>query len=320
MITQLKEKILGGGEISREEALSLSGHPDLEALCEAADELRRAFCGNWFSLCSIVNAKSGHCSENCKFCAQSAHFPVGTQEYPLMGAQELAQAARDHFQRGVGRFSLVTSGRTLSREETQAVCGSVRKIKEQCGVSVCGSHGLLDYGQLAALRQAGVTRYHCNLETSRRNFPAVCTTHTYEDKIRVLRDAKHAGLQVCSGCIIGMGETMRDRIDLALDLRELKVDSVPVNVLTPIPKTPFEAVGALEPQEILRTVAVFRFLLPKAVIRMAAGRGRFEDKGEKLFTSGANGAITGDMLTTSGISIETDLQLIRRLGYELERV
>lgn len=320
MIAQLKEKILDGESISREEALLLCDAPDLEELCQAADELRRAFCGNRFSLCSIINAKSGHCSENCKFCAQSAHFPVGIQEYPLMGAQEFRQAAEDHYRRGVGRFSLVTSGRTLSQEETQAICGGVRDIKARCGVSVCSSNGLLSFEQLKALRQAGVTRYHCNLETSRRNFPAVCTTHTYEDKLRVLRDAGRAGLQVCSGCIIGMGETMEDRIDLALDLRALQVDSVPINVLTPIPKTPFETLYAITPQEILRTVAVFRFLLPKADIRMAAGRGRFQDKGEKLFTSGANAAITGDMLTTAGISIETDLELIRRLGYELEQV
>ena len=316
-IEEAKRRALAGDGVSREEALALFATDDLAALCAAADEIRQARCGNAFDLCSIVNGKCGRCSEDCRFCAQSARYPAETGAYPLLAADELtARAKADHGQ-GVQRFSIVTAGRTLSETETEAVCAAVRSIRAACGVSVCASHGLLSYEQLVRLRQAGVTRYHCNLEASRRYFPQVCTTHTYDDKLEVIRSAQRAGLSVCSGLILGMGETAADRIDLALDLRALGVRSVPVNVLTPIPGTPFARLPALTEDEVCRTAAVFRFILPGAAIRMAAGRGKFEDKGARIFRSGANAAITGDMLTTAGITVARDLTLLASLGFEV---
>lgn len=316
MIESLRDRVLNGEPLSKNQALQLR-EAELEPLCDAADEIRRHFCGGGFDLCSIVNGKSGRCPEDCKYCAQSARYNAGAEEYPLLDCGELAERAASDHRRGVLRFSVVTSGRTLTAAETDAVCRGYRAIGERCGVSRCASHGLLSYGQLAALREAGVTRYHCNLETSRRYFPQICTTHTYDDKLKVLENAARAGLTVCSGGIIGMGETMEDRIDLALELRRLGVRSVPVNILSPIPGTPFAALPPLPEAEIRRTVALFRFLLPDAVLRLAGGRGQLPDKGASLFRGGANAAITGDMLTTAGYSVETDLALVKQLGFEV---
>ena len=320
MITKLKERVLAGGIVSRTEALRLASEAELVPLCRAADEIRRRLCGSRFDLCAIINGKCGLCSEDCRYCAQSARYPAEVESYPLLSAEPIVRRARADCERGVLRFSVVTSGRTLSEEETDAACEAYREIGARCGIARCASHGLLSYSQLARLREAGVTRYHCNLETSRRNFPNICTTHTYDEKRAVIRDARRAGLEVCSGGIIGMGETMEDRVDLVLDLRELGVRSVPVNLLNPIRGTPFENRPVLPPEELLRTVAVFRFLLPDAALRLAGGRGLLPDKGRAAFCSGANAAITGDMLTTAGITVETDLALVRGLGYEVARL
>lgn len=318
MVESLKKSVLSGGRLTREEALQLSKAP-LEPLCGAADEIRRHFCGNGIDLCSIVNAKSGRCTEDCKYCAQSAHYSGGAEEYPLLDGEALAEQAADVHKRGVPRFSAVTSGRTLSAAETDAVCAGYRAIAARCGVSLCASHGLLSLEQLRRLKEAGVTRYHNNLETSRRNFPNICTTHTYDKKLETLRNARRAGLELCSGGILGLGETMEDRIDMALELRALEVRSVPLNLLNPIPGTPFAAVPRLTPEEFRRTVALFRFLLPDAALRLAGGRGLLPDKGAAAFRSGANAAITGDMLTTAGITVETDLTLLLQLGFEVRK-
>lgn len=320
MILHLKGKVLGGRPITAEEALCLAREAELEPLCAAADEIRRFYCGHGFDLCSIVNGKSGRCPEDCKYCAQSVRYAAEVEEYPLMDPMELAERASADDERGVQRFSVVTSGRALSAAETDAACAGYRAIASRCGISLCGSHGLLSYTQLAALKAAGVTRYHCNLETSRRYFPQICTTHTYEEKIAVIKEAMRAGLEVCSGGIIGLGETMEDRVSMALELRALGVRSVPINMLTPIAGTPLQGFPPLTEEEARRTVAVFRFLLPEAALRLAAGRGRLADKGGAIFRSGANAAITGDMLTTAGITVETDRQLLRKLGFEVQKL
>ncbi|MDO5311347.1 MAG: biotin synthase BioB, partial [Clostridia bacterium] len=189
-------------------------------------------------------------------------------------------------------------------------------IKDKVGISVCISFGLLDKDQYRRLKEAGVTRVHNNLETSRRNFPNICTTHTFDDKLRAIRAAQAAGLSVCSGGIMGLGETVEDRIDMALTLRELGIKSVPVNMLNPIPGTPFESNEKLTEEDMRRIVAVYRFILPSASIRLAGGRGLLPDKGKGCFTSGANAAISGDMLTTAGITTKTDMELLSELGYE----
>lgn len=313
---QLKEKIWDGGRITREEAALLYEEP-LQELCRKADEIRRHFCGNDFDLCTIINGKSGRCSEDCKYCAQSAYYHTPAEEYPLLDTAEIVRQAKYNADRGVLRYSVVTSGRALADWEVDRMCEAVRTVREQVNIKVCVSFGLLSEEQFRKIKDAGAVRVHNNLETSRRNFQNVCTTHTFEDKVNAIKAAKAAGLSVCSGGIMGLGETVEDRIDMAFSLRELGIRSVPVNMLNPIPGTPYGDHTRLTVEDMRRIVAVYRFILPDAAIRLAGGRGLMADKGEGCFRSGANAAISGDMLTTAGYTIETDLQMLRRLGYEI---
>ncbi len=314
-VTKAVQAVLNGKQQTKEDGLRLYDEP-LEELCKGADEIRRHFCGNSFDLCTIVNAKSGSCSEDCKFCAQSAHNHAGTAQYPLLSTEEILKGAKRNHEQGVLRYSIVTSGKRLSEAEVDKLCEVIRRIRSEVGISVCVSFGLLNEAQYRRLKAAGVTRVHNNLETSRRFFQAVCTTHTHEDKIEAIQAAQAAGLPVCSGGIIGLGETREDRIEMALELRTLGVQSVPLNLLNPIAGTPFAANQKLSKEEVLRTVAVYRFLLPNASIRLAGGRSLLDDKGEACFLSGANAAISGDMLTTAGITVKTDLALLEKLGYQ----
>lgn len=314
-VEELKQKVLAGGKVTREEALELVSVP-LEALSQAADELREHFCGDRFDLCTIVNGKCGKCSEDCKYCAQSAHYHTSLEEsYPLLSTEELVKGAAENKRKGVLRYSIVTSGRKLSDQEVDQACESIRAIREQVGIEVCVSFGLLGEEAFRKLKEAGASRVHCNLESSRRYFPQVCTTHTYNEKIETLKAAQRAGLAVCSGGILGLGETMEDRIDMVLTARELGVKSVPVNLLNPIPGTPYEHNPILTEDELRRVVAIFRFLIPDGNIRLAGGRGLLEDKGGRCFHSGANAAISGDMLTTAGITVQRDQEMLKGLGY-----
>lgn len=316
-LEQLTEKVLNGERIDDLEALYLYEQP-LDELCKSADQIRRHFCANHFDICTIINGKSGRCSENCKFCAQSAHHHTCAEEYPLLSSEEIVAQARQNHEQGVLRYSIVTSGRRLSNTEVDKMCEAIRTIKAEVGISVCISFGLLDEEQYRKLKEAGATRVHNNLETSRRNFPNICTTHTFDDKIQAIRAAQAAGLTVCSGGIMGLGETPKDRVDMALTLRELGIKSVPVNLLNPIPGTPLEQNQRLTNDDMRRIIAVYRFILPDASIRLAGGRGLIPDKGRGCFLSGANAAISGDMLTTAGITVQTDMKLLTELGYEVK--
>ena len=318
LVNELKERIIAGGEISREEALQLFEEP-VEDVAQAADEIREKFCGNGFDICTIINGKSGRCSENCKFCAQSAHYNTGcTEVYDLLPTEDILREAKYNDQQGVLRYSIVTSGKRLSDAELDQVCESIRRIKAETDIEVCFSFGLLNENQLRKVREAGATRAHCNLETSRRYFPEICTTHTYEQKIETLKAASAAGLSICSGGIMGLGETLEDRVDMVFTVKELGVKSVPVNFLNPIPGTPYENNRPLTEKEARQCVAVFRFIIPDASIRLAGGRGLLSDKGRECFRSGANAAISGDMLTTAGITVQKDMDMLKELGYRPE--
>jgi biotin synthase len=315
-VKEQKEKVLGGEQITKEEAMRLYEEP-LEEVCTAADEIRRYFCEDRFDLCTIINGKSGKCPEDCKYCAQSAYYQTSTEDYPLLETEEIVRQAKYNADRGVLRYSIVTSGRALKDEEIDQMCGAIRAIREQTDIEVCVSFGLLSEEQFRRVKEAGASRVHNNLETSRRNFPNICTTHTFDDKVEAVKAAKSAGLTVCSGGIMGLGETVEDRIDMALTLRELGIRSVPVNMLNPIPGTPYEGNPRLTVDDMRRITAVYRFILPDAAIRLAGGRGLMEDKGEGCFRSGANAAISGDMLTTAGYSVETDMDMLDRIGYRV---
>lgn len=316
-LRNITESIILGERISREKALSLVDAP-LEELCSFADTLRKHFCGDRFDMCTIINGKCGRCSEDCKYCAQSASYRTDIDEHPLLSTDEIVENAKKNASQGVLRFSIVTSGKRLTADELDRVCESIRAVREQVGINVCASFGLLGENDFRKVRAAGASRYHCNLETSERFFPSVCTTHTFAEKVTALKAAKRAGLSICSGGIMGLGETMTDRIDMALALRELDVKSVPINFLNPIKGTPFEHNMPLSNDEKRRIIAIFRFILPDAFIRLAGGRGLIADKGEGCFRSGANAAISGDMLTTSGITVRSDNELLARLGYTVK--
>ena len=316
-IVEMADRIINGELIGKEEAEWLYDQP-LEELCSEADRIRRHFCGDQFDICTIINAKSGRCSENCRFCAQSAFNHTGVEEYPLLSQDEIVREAKKNDEQGVLRYSIVTSGRRLSDAEVDELCETVRTIRRETRISVCVSLGLLTTEQFQKLKEAGVERIHNNLETSRGNFRNICTTHTFDDKVATIKRAQEAGLFVCSGGIMGLGETKEDRIDMAFSLRELGIRSVPVNMLNPIPGTPFEHNKRVTPDELRRIVAVYRFILPKAFIRLAGGRGLLPDKGVGCFTSGSNASISGDMLTTAGITVQTDMKLLDQLGYRVE--
>jgi biotin synthase len=211
---------------------------------------------------------------------------------------------------------VVTAGRTLTGEDFEKAVAAYRLMSEKSSLKLCASHGLLTQEQFFRLKEAGVVRYHANIETSRRNFPNICTTHTFEDKLECIRRAKNAGLQVCSGGIIGMGETWEDRLDMALTLAETGVRSIPINALIPIKNTPLENLQRISEQDILRTVAMFRFIVPQADIRLAAGRDLLSGCGRRAFLSGANSTITGDMLTTSGNKIAQDIEMLHEIGFD----
>lgn len=316
-IKQLTQEILQGRRLKRGEDFSVFLSADLTQFCEGADRLREHFCGNHVDLCTIINGKSGRCTEDCKFCAQSAHNPSGCSEYPFLDLDTIRNDAKQNQAEGVHRYSIVTAGRRLSDSDMQKALDTYQRLHQECSISLCASHGFLTYEQFLALKEAGVSRYHENIETSRRNFPNICTTHTYDDKIESIRLAQKAGLDVCSGGIIGMGETWDDRIDMALSLSELGIQSIPINALNPIPGTPFSHLAPLSEPEILRTIAIFRFLNPTAQIRLAAGRALLRESGKQAFRCGANATITGNMLTTAGTNIEQDKQMLLSMGFEI---
>lgn len=316
-IKALYDRVIGGYLIRREEALFLYKE-DLVDLTRYADMIRDHFCGNQFDMCTIINGKSGLCSENCKFCAQSSHYNTGSKVYSLLSEEEILADAKKNADQGVMRYSIVTAGRSLSDGEVDRMCQIIRRIKEEVHISVCVSFGLLKEAQFRRLKEAGAERVHNNLEASENFFPSVCTSHSFSDKVQAIRAAQAAGLDVCSGGIMGLGEGIEDRIDMALSIRDLGIESIPVNMLNPIPGTPMEKYESLDEKEMQRIIAVYRFILPKAFIRLAGGRGLMRDKGKACFMSGANAAISGDMLTTAGITVDKDKKLLEELDYMIK--
>jgi biotin synthase len=270
--------------------------------------------GDKFSLCSIINAKSGKCSEDCRFCAQSAHYETEAPVYPLKSEAEITAAAAEAKQSGAQHFSLVTSGRGLPSKEIPAVAKIITTITNQVQIPVCASLGILSKKDLAILKEAGLKRYHHNLETSREFFPQIVSTHTFEERLETIKAAQDVGLEVCAGGIIGLGESEDDRISMAISLRDCEVDSVPLNVLIPLPGTPLANHTPITPAEILRTIALFRLIHPTIPIRLAAGReSALGDFLSSAFMAGADGMMIGGYLTQRGRYPEEDLTLVREI-------
>lgn len=315
-ITVLKDKVLAGGELSEEEIYSLCD-ADSRELRDAAAEVTARFCPRRFDSCSIINARSGKCSENCKWCAQSAHYSTGCHSYPMVDHDECMHAARMNHSQGVRRFSLVASGRSVKGEALKQMTAVLKEIKDEVGISTCASLGLLDADGMKQLYDSGVRRYHCNLETAPSHFATLCTTHTIEDKLRTIGYAHDLGMEVCSGGIIGMGETKRQRAEFAITLRRANPASIPVNILSPIPGTPLENTPLISDDEILDAIAIFRLAHPHVTLRFAGGRARLSREVQlEAMRIGINGATVGDLLTTIGSTVEEDKALTRDAGYE----
>lgn len=316
-INTLKERVLNGGEITFEEALELAENPNREALYEAAAEITAHFGKPEFNPCSIINARAGHCSENCKWCAQSGHYHTDSDAHGIVSGDQVINQAQYDEKKGVKRFSLVTSGRAVKGDALKKVCDTYRRLGKETNMFLCGSLGLLDKEELKQLWDAGMRRVHCNLETAPSYFEQMCTTHTIEDKMRTIRAARELGFEVCSGGIIGMGETREQRVELGMKLREVQPDSIPINILHPIKGTPLENTPLIEEDEILLTIAIYRFLHPKAELRFAGGRQRLSRETQlKALHIGINSAVVGDLLTTIGSAIDEDRQLALDAGYK----
>lgn len=314
-VLALADEIIAGRRLGRDDDLAFFEKCDLEELCLGADRLREHFTGDKVDLCSIINGRSGRCPEDCKYCAQSAHHHTECEIYDFLPEEEILDACRMNEQEGVDRFSIVTAGRVLSGEEFEKAIHAYERMRAECDIELCASFGFVTKEQLIRLKEAGVTSYHHNIETSRRNFQNICTTHSFDMKLQTLKWVKEVGLYACSGGIIGMGETWEDRVDMALTLSEIGVDSIPINALMPIPGTPLEHLERITEPQIRRTIAMFRYINPESDIRLAAGRALLTNDGENAFQGGASATITGNMLTTAACAtIRSDRAMLKKIG------
>lgn len=316
MLQNIRSKIENGAPITFSEALSLLNLHDGECMeLFAMANAVRSKLGNRVDLCSIFNAKCGLCPEDCKFCAQSTHNDADITPYPLMDEEEILNMALMMQEEGAARFCIVTSGKETANEDFERILSAIKRIRRETSLSICISLGTLTAETAHELKKAGAARIHHNLETSEGFFKNVCTTHTYAEKIRTIQIARAAGLEVCCGGIIGMGELAGDRAELAFTLRELDVDSIPINILNPVAGTPLSGAKPLTPMEVLKTIAVFRLILPQKNIRVAGGREQnLRDLQCLCLLAGANGLLLGNYLTTPGRAPREDIQMIRDLG------
>ena len=314
-ITEIDETKYKNG-IDRDSALIFSKKTGSEIydLFALANKVRDKYRGNVVDLCSIINAKSGACPEDCSFCAQSAHSKTDTNIYPLMDKKKILEAAAVSRKFGVKRFCVVTSGKKPTARELDEICDFVSELRAE-GFLPCATLGMLDAAELKQLKDAGLNRYHHNLETSEAFFSEICTTHTYQDKIKTIAAVKAEGLSICSGGIFGLGESWEDRIDMAFALKEIGVDSVPINFFTPVEGTPLGKSNLLNPLEALKIVAIYRLILPQSEVRVCGGRSlTLRDLNSFIFNAGADGLLLGNYLTTTGRRPEDDLQMIKDMG------
>ncbi len=323
-IVGISEKIIeaAANSISYEQACELAVIPDGTIdLLMCADKIRRRYKGNSIFTCSIINAKSGFCSEDCVFCAQSGHYKTGVKTYPLLSKNEMVNTAIRMQEQGATRFSMVTSGFAPNEKDYEIITDTAATIKSRTGMTICASLGGLTESLARQLKEGGVTNYHHNLETARSHFDSICTTHEYDDDIRTIKNVKAAGLKACSGGIMGMGETWEQRVELAFTLKEIDVDSIPLNFLNPIPGTRLEDSPLVPPMEALKVVALFRIINPERDITICGGReSTLKDFQSWLFMAGANGLMIGNYLTTEGRNSEMDIEMIGDMGLRIRNV
>jgi biotin synthase len=315
LIFTITEKILTDTTyaVSEKEALFLTDleGDDIIDLLACANRITSAFLPKEIFTCTIINAKSGHCSQDCAFCAQSAHHQTDIKTYPLLSKDEMVANAIEMEKTGATYFSMVTSGERLTDAEIETICSATTEIKAKTGLSVCGSLGMLTDNQAQSLKQSGMTNYHHNLETAESFFDQICTTHTYAEDIETLKAATASGLLACSGCILGLGESWAQRVEVAFTLKELNVNRIPINFLNPIAGTRLEHQSPLAPMDALKSIALFRFINPQTDITICGGREHtLKDFQSWIFMAGANGVMIGNYLTTRGRDMQMDLEMI----------
>jgi biotin synthase len=317
----LAKDILSGSTLSKADALeliSLSDENEVRALARVANDVRRTFMSNSIDLCALVNAKSGSCSEDCAFCAQSGHHETKITKYDLLEIRTIVAKAHAAEAAGAKHFCIVTSGAQLNNAEFDQVIKAYKLIKAETSLAIDGSLGMLDEDKIRRLKEVGLARFNHNLETSERYFPKICSTHTFADRLRTIRTLKKYGIEVCSGGILGMGEEKEDRVDLAMTLRKEGVTCIPINVLNPRQGTPLENIARITPLEAIAAIAVFRLINPTATIKIAGGRETsLGDHQQLSLEAGGNGFIIGGYLTTAGNSVEKDREIARNAGFEL---
>lgn len=322
-LEKLTEKIILGEEISKEEAIKIMNIDEndeevLSKLFECSNKIREKYVGDKVDLCTIINAKSGSCSEDCKFCAQSAHYNTNSTTYDLMDYDSILEKALEVEKQGAHRFSLVTSGKGLvTGQEFEKLLSIYKRLKNDTKLNLCASHGIITTDQAKLLKDAGVTMYHHNVETSKEYYKEVVSTHSYDDRITTIINVEEAGLEVCCGGIFGLGESVEDRVNMAFEIKNLGIKSIPLNVLMPVKGTPLGENEILQPMEILKSMAMFRFVVPDSFIRYAGGRMALKDKQELGFKAGVNAALVGDFLTTIGSNVEDDKGMILCSGLKL---
>jgi len=325
-IDSLKNRVLSGGAITKEEARELLAIPltdceTIDYLIEASHEITEKFSSKEAELCSLINAKSGACEEDCKFCGQSSHYSTNVETYPLLDEEVVLERAKEVEKMGAQKYCLVTAQRELKEKSFEKILNTFESLSKKTNLGLDASIGLLTDEKARRLKQAGVTMVNHNLEASENYFKDICSTHEYEDRKNTVRYVKKHGMQACSGGILGMGESQGDRVDLAFTLKELDVDIVPLNIMNPRPGTPLENVEKIEPLEVIKTVSVFRFILPKPVLKLSGGREvNLGDEWQPIaLRAGANGLIIGGYLTTGGGEPVKDLKMLEKAGYSLPK-
>ena len=320
-IRKVGEKVLGGKKVGMKEVLPLLGvkGPDIMDLAAVANRVRVEFNGNEIDFCSLLNVKSGRCSEDCVFCAQSGRYKTEAPIYPLLDVDRIVEEARQAQEKGTGRFCLISSGRQLSDGEFETILSALGRIRKETTLDLDCSLGTLSEERAEALRKVGVTRYNHNVETSESHFPKICSTHSFGDRVKTIEVLKDRGFSICCGGIVGLGESPQQRLELAFSLRQLGIDCIPFNILNPRPGTPLEHSESIPPMEIIKTIALFRLILPRGTLKIAGGReANLRDLQSLALLAGANGLILGNYLTTLGRSAGDDLAMVRDLGFTLK--
>ncbi|MGA2315581.1 MAG: biotin synthase BioB [Thermodesulfobacteriota bacterium] len=320
-IRKIGDKALGGKNVSMKDVLPLLGAkgPDILDLAAVANRVREEFNGNKIDLCLLLNAKSGRCPEDCAFCAQSAHHKTEAPVYPLMDMNRIVEEAREAQRKGTGRFCLITSGRELNDKEFETILGALDRIRKETTLDLDCSLGTLSEERAESLKKVGVTRYNHNVETAESHFHKICSTHSFRDRVKTIEVLKELGFSICCGGIIGLGESPEQRLELAFSLRQLGIDCIPFNILNPRPGTPLEHSESIPPMEIIKTISLFRLVLPKGTIKIAGGReANLRDLQSLALLAGANGLIVGNYLTTPGRNAEDDLTMVRDVGFQIK--